>query len=202
MMDLPAEAKANGARPAWLGYVAVDDVDASAAKIVADGGTEHMPPMTLEGVGRMAMLADPQGAMFYIMRGAVDGTSTAFDPQRTGHCHWNELGTTDQSAAWDFYGKQFGWKKGDVMSMGEMGEYQFLDHAGQTIGAFSPCQAPQRPGWLSYFGIEDIDECARRIADGGGQIHFGPSEIPGGFFIIIAADPQGASFGLVGPRKS
>lgn len=201
MMDLPAEAKAGGARPGWLGYVAVDDVDAAAAKIVASGGKQHMPPTTLEGVGRIAMLADPQGAMFYIMRGASEGTSTAFAQSLPGHCHWNELNTSDQAAAFEFYGAQFGWKKGDSMNMGPMGEYQFLDHGGQTIGAFAPCQDPQRPAWLYYFGVENIDECVRRINDGGGSIMFGPSEVPGGMFIIIASDPQGAVFGLVGKRQ-
>ena len=202
MMDLPADAKANGMRPNWLGYVAVDDVDAAAAKIVADGGTQHMPPMDIPNVGRFAMLADPQGASFYVMRGAMEGTSNSFAMDKTGHCHWNELATSDQAAAWSFYGNQFGWIKGDVMSMGPMGDYEFLTHAGQTIGAFAPLGEVPRPEWTFYFGVADIDEAATRVKDGGGTISYGPAEVPGGMFIIVGVDPQGAQFGLVGPRNS
>ena len=95
LMPFPAGAESAGMRPIWLGYVAVENVDAAAADIVRDGGTQHMPPTDIPGVGRFAMLADPQGVMFYVMRGAMDGTSTAFDQSKFGHCNWNELSTSD-----------------------------------------------------------------------------------------------------------
>ena len=70
-MPIPADAK--GMRPGWLGYVGVDDVDKIAAEIVQVGGTQHMPPTDIPGVGRFAMVADPQGVPFYVMRGAIGG---------------------------------------------------------------------------------------------------------------------------------
>ena len=103
LMAIPDEAAGKGARPGWLGYIGVDDVDATVSDIIEAGGTQHMPPTDIPGVGRLAMLADPQGAMFYVMRGAVDGTSTSFAPTKAGHCHWNELSSTDPAAAFDFY---------------------------------------------------------------------------------------------------
>ena len=63
-MALTPDMAAGGAIPAWIGYIAVDDVDSSAAKIISAGGSVLMPAMDLEGVGRMAMVADPQGAVF------------------------------------------------------------------------------------------------------------------------------------------
>ena len=98
-----------------------DDVDAAVAEIVQAGGAQHMPPTDIPGVGRFAMVADPQGVVFYVMRGAMEGTSTSFAPTQTGHCHWNELATSDQAAALAFYTGQFGWEKGDAMPMGDMG---------------------------------------------------------------------------------
>ena len=201
MMKMPEDAKAGDMRPIWLGYVAVDNVDAAAAKIAAAGGQQHMPPTDVPGIIRFAMMADPQGASFYVARGAVDGTSTAFAADKVGHCQWNELATTDQAAAWRFYGEQFGWTKGDVMPMGEMGDYEFLTHAGQTIGALMRQEPGKRPAWRFYFGVADIDAAADGVKQGGGTIMHGPAEVPGGIFIIIASDPQGAEFGLVGPRK-
>jgi hypothetical protein len=203
LMPFPAGAESAGMRPMWLGYVAVENVDAAAADIVRDGGAQHMPPTDIPGVGRFAMLSDPQGVMFYIMRGAVDGTSTAFDQSKFGHCNWNELATSDPAAALAFYRARFGWEKGDAMPMGEMGDYQFIDHGGRTIGAVmkrTPDGPP--PLWTFYFGAEDIDAAAQAVSGNGGAIHYGPAEVPGNVFIIVGSDPQGALFGLVGPRKS
>jgi predicted enzyme related to lactoylglutathione lyase len=202
LLTIPPDAQRTGMRPKWLGYIGVRDVDSTVAEIVQTGGVQHMPPTDIPGVGRLAMLTDPQGVAFYVMRGAIDGTSTSFAPTRAGHCHWNELATNDQAAALAFYEARFGWQKGDAMPMGEMGDYQFITHRGETIGAVrnrTPNGPP--PGWTFYFGVEDIDMAAQAVPGNGGVIHYGPAEVPGGVFIIVASDPQGALFGLVGPRK-
>jgi uncharacterized protein len=202
-MEIPAHAAAGGLRPAWLGYVAVDNVDAAVSRITAGGGSLHLPPTDVPGVGRFSMVADPQDALFYVMRGSVEGgTSTSFHPSKAGHCRWNELSARDPSAAFAFYSGHFGWKKGDAMPMGELGDYQFLQHHGQTIGALMR-QPPEGPParWTFYFGAEDIDAAADTVTRRGGTLVHGPSEIPGGEFSLVAVDPQGAAFGLVGPRK-
>jgi len=69
-----------------------------------------MAPFDIPNVGRMAMLADPQGIPFYVMRGASDEVSTAWERTGMGKCNWNELATPDQTAANAFYAKVFGWK--------------------------------------------------------------------------------------------
>lgn len=202
LLTITEEAAAAGMRPCWLGYVGVDDVDAVAKDIVATGGRQHVPPTDIPGVGRFAMLTDPQGAPFYVMRGAVEGTSSSFAQSKTGHCHWNELATSDQAAALDFYSRQFGWEKGDAMPMGEMGEYQFITHHGATLGAMMTRMAGgPPPAWTFYFGVADIDVATKAAIEGGATVHHGPVEVPGGAFIIVASDPQGATFGLVGPRN-
>jgi uncharacterized protein len=199
MMKMPEAAP----MPCWLGYIGVDDVDAEAAQIRAAGGSVHMEPQDIPGVGRFAFVADPQGAMFYIMTGASEGTSTAFaaDHPRPGHCAWNELATTDQTAALDFYTSQFGWKKDGEMDMGAMGKYEFLRH-GSVIGAMMT-KVPDQPGpaWTYYFRVADIDAAVATVSAKGGRIVHGPSEVPGGDFIINGIDPQGAAFALVGARS-
>src|SRR3546814_5144487 len=66
VLALNADMLAGGARPAWMGYLYTPDVDATIAAIEADGGAVHMPATDLP-VGRLAMLSDPQGAVFYVM---------------------------------------------------------------------------------------------------------------------------------------
>lgn len=197
---------AGGARPAWVAYIGVDDVDATVAAINAAGGSVLMPAWDLPGVGRMTMVADPAGAPFYVMRGASDETSHSFaaTAPKIGHCAWNELATSDPEAAKAFYGTIFGWAKSGEMDMGPMGKYEFLEASGGRfgIGAVMPLM-PGMPGpnWGFYFRVPDIDEAVRQIAEAGGVLHMEPVEIPGGDYSVSAADPQGASFGLVGPRK-
>lgn len=55
----------------WANYIAVDDADATAEKITANGGSVHVPPFDAPGVGRMAMVADPSGAGFAIIQFAA-----------------------------------------------------------------------------------------------------------------------------------
>lgn len=187
--------------PLWLGYVGVDDVDAAVAKLERLGGKVHRPAWDLEGVGRIAFVADPQGAMFYLMRGASQMDSTAFSPERDGHCAWNELFAADQKAALAFYGAMFGWEKGDAMPMGELGDYTFINHRGAMIGAVmdKPAEVPA-VGWNYYFRVTGIDAAVERIKAAGGSVINGPQEVPGGLWVINALDPQGGAFGLVGTK--
>lgn len=201
LMALPVEAAAAGARPGWFGYIAVDDVDACVAAAEAEGGRLYAPPIEMPDVGRFAMLADPQGAAFYVMRGASDAPSAAFAPDQQGHCAWNELSTDDPDAARAFYSRLFGWSDGERLSMGEAGDYQMLDLGGSSFGAVMrrmPDGPP--PAWTFYMTVPSIDAAAAKVRAAGGATLHGPSEIPGGDFILIGTDPQGAVFALVGPR--
>ena len=88
------------------------------------------------------------------------------------------------------------------MAMGEMGDYQFLDLGGKTFGAVMKAVADgPPPAWAFYFRVPDIDAATDRAKAKGANIMHGPAEVPGGDFIIVGADPQGATFALVGPKK-
>lgn len=186
-----------GARPTWIGYVGVDNVDSTAAQVEELGGKVLMPARDIPGVGRFAMVADLQHIPFYIMRGASEENSTAFAPDAVGHSSWNELSTPDQDGALDFYGALFGWENKESMPIGDSAQYKFLDHHGSMIGAVSPCSDPaQGMGWTFYFRVADINQAAEKIAANGGEVLFGSHEVPGGDSIIIGRDPEGVRFGL------
>jgi uncharacterized protein len=190
------------ARPLWLGYISVEDVDATVAGAVADGATLCVPPTDIPDVGRFAMILDAQRVAIYVMRMQGAGVSRSFAAQ-VGHCQWNELVTSDPVAALAFYGRQFGWQKSDVMSLGPLGNYQFMECGGTRFGAMMQrSRAGAAPLWRFYFGVDDIDRAARAISAGGGQLVGEPQPVPGGGFAIVALDPQGAEFGIAGPRRS
>ena len=196
-MQLDADMLAGGAKPVWLGYVGVDDVDGAVTEIEARGGQVHLPAFDIPGVGRLAMVADPQGNPFYVMRGAIEEASTAFSTQE-GHVNWNELSTADPAAARAFYGELFGWVSDDFMDMGEYGEYRFLDHDGTRIGAVCGVMPGGSGGWRYYVLVPSISASIEAVKAGGGKVVVGPHEVPGGDHIIIGHDPQGAEFALVG----
>ncbi len=206
LMGITPEMAGNGARPTWLSYVAVDDVDHCVESIEHGGGKAVMPAMDIPDVGRIAMVADPQGAVFYVMKPAGEGDSLAFayDMPREGHCAWNELVTSDQSAAWHFYGVRFGWKQDGAMDMGPIGTYDFIRTSGEGTGMIGaimkglPEMGP--PHWNQYFRVADIDVAKAAVETLGGTIIHGPNEIPGGDFAMNGIDPQGAHFALVGGR--
>ncbi len=197
-MAMPGELGIPGA--IWLGYVHVANVDVVVAAALQSGARQCVPPTDIPGVGRFAMIMDPQGAPVYVMTPLSQGGQSQSFAARVGHCQWNELLTPDPVAGVEFYVKNLGWQKGDVMNMGPMGEYQFLIGGGQRFGAaMKRSEGP--PIWRHYFGVDDIDRATRAIATGGGKLRGEAQQVPGGAWAAVAFDPQGAEFGVSGPRR-
>ena len=193
---------AHGARPTWLGYMNVPDVDAATTAIERAGGKTLMAT-DIPGVGRIAMVTDPQGAPFYVMRplppqGDPDAQSDVFSPDAEQRVGWNELQTSDVEAARRFYGEQFSWETDDFMDMGEMGKYRFISHRGQRIGAIFDARNGQPPHFRFYFRVPSISAAKQVAEQKGGTILMGPHMVPTGDWIVIGSDPQGAEFALVG----
>ena len=203
VLPLNDEMKQHGARPTWLGYILVPDVDQSIRSIEAAGGKALMPATDLPNVGRIAMVADPQGAPFYVMKpippaNDPNAKSDVFSPDAQQRVGWNELSTSDPVAARRFYGDQFGWTSDEFMSMGENGEYRFFDHHGQRLGALAGTMDGQQPHWRYYIRVPSISSARQTAEAKGAKIAMGPMQVPTGDYIIIGFDPQGAEFALVG----
>jgi predicted enzyme related to lactoylglutathione lyase len=200
LMALPKEASTAGMKPCWVGYVEVDDADGAAAKVKQLGGKILGAPMDIPNVGRFAMVTDPQGAAFNLFKPAQSGQRVVSN--EPGHIGWHELHTTDWPKAFDFYSDMFGWLKGESVDMGPMGTYQLFTIGGVATGAmFNSPAAHAARFWLYYFNVGDIDAAAKRVSDNGGKIMQGPHQVPGGGWIVQAADPQGAAIAMLGSRK-
>jgi predicted enzyme related to lactoylglutathione lyase len=187
--------------PKWIGYVSVADVDAAAVQVRANGGTVHVPPTDIPTVGRFSLVADPHGAPLAVFNSANPEQDLPAAQETPGQVGWNELRTGDLATDFGFYSKLFGWVKKDAMDMGEMGIYQIFGIDDVTLGGMmnKPPTAPVA-FWNYYFNVGNIDEATERVRTAGGQITFGPDEVPGGGFILLGIDPQGANFALLGSR--
>ena len=204
MITISAEAKAMGAPPCWAGYVWVEDVDKAAAQLAAAGGAVKRAPSDIPGVGRFAIVTDSQGAYFRLFRDAGGNPPPAPAPQTPGLVGWRELHANDGAKAFDFYAGLFGWTKRSAMDMGAMGVYQLFGFAGgdSDVGGIMT-RTPQTSGpfWLYYFNVPAIDAAAERVKAKGGKIVNGPMEVPGGQWIVLGLDLEGAMFGLLAPKR-
>jgi uncharacterized protein len=204
MITISAEAKAMGAPPCWAGYVWVEDVDKAAAKLTAAGGAVKRAPADIPGVGRFAVVTDPQGAYFRLFRDAGGNPPPPPAPDTPGLVGWRELHAGDGPKAFAFYSGLFGWTKRQGMDMGAAGVYQLFGFAGgdSDYGGMMT-RTPQMPApmWVYYFNVPAIDAAADRIKAKGGKIVNGPMEVPGGQWIVQGLDREGALFALVAPRR-
>jgi uncharacterized protein len=201
LMPIPDDAKATGVKPAWMGYIGVDDVDVYADKVTAAGGTIHRQPTDIPNIGRFAVAADPQGVGFILFKGNTDAVP-ATDPTKLGNFCWRELHTSDASAAFDFYEKLFGWGRGQAMDMGDEGLYRVFNFDGAMAGGIMNKMAHEPTSyWAYYVAVEAADAAAARVSAAGGKVIAGPLQVPGGQWMVFSSDPQGATFGMLAPKR-
>ena len=186
----------NPGPPYWATYVAVDDADAVAASVTANGGAVFAPPFDVMTAGRMGVFADPQGAVFSVWQAKDhNGAGLVNEPDTYS---WSELVTTDIDASKAFYGAVFGWGA-DTYGEGP-GAYTEWKLASRSVGGMMtkppgmPAEVPNH--WAVYFSVADIEATVARIREFGGQIMMGPMKIEPGTF-AVATDPQGAPFNVM-----
>lgn len=180
--------------PAWTTYLATDDADKTLEAVVAQGGTVVVAPMDVADQGRMAIAADPTGAVFGIWQArSMIGSQLVNEP---GGIVWNDQTSSDPQAARRFYAAVFGYTYTEME--GEQG-YATIDGAGPggTIGgigalpADSPSEVPAR--WTVYFAVEDVDAACATAAEHGGATTVPPTDTPYGRMAALQG-PEGADF--------
>ena len=82
LMPIPEDFRRAGVRPAWMGYIGVEDVDVYASKVKAAGGAIHREPSDIPNVGRFALAADPTGAGFILFKGQAKPRRRPTRPSR------------------------------------------------------------------------------------------------------------------------
>lgn len=189
-----------GQPPAWLAYVCVEDADATVAKARQAGATVYAEPMSVLDYGRMAVLADPTGAVVGVWQpGVHTGADLVNEPNAMS---WNELNTRDPGAAKAFYGEVFGWNFEDKEFEGT-GTYTTIGLDGDGFGGLIditervPAEVPAH--WLVYFAVEDADATIETAKQNGAEIPAGPFDIAEVGRIAVVKDPWGAFFAVIQP---
>ncbi len=198
LADLAQDPASQGIPPHWLAYIGTPNVDATVARAQGLGGTLMVGPMDIPGVGRFAVMTDPQGVVFAPYTPEGPPSPQAEGPTPLGAFSWHELVTTDHEAAFRFYSELFGWNHTDTMDMGPMGTYQMYGHGQKTLGGMfnKSSDMPAPPHWIYYVHVADMTAALDAVRAGGGQVLNGPHEVPGGDVVAQCMDPQGAMFAL------
>ncbi len=197
VMLLPDAVKQMGAPPHWYAYTEVPDTDATVAQAEQLGAKVLVPAMSVDQVGRFAVLQDPQGAVFAVLTSA-NPLQEEIDPPPF-EFSWHELTTDDLESAVKFYEALFGWKKMSEFDMGAQGVYYMYGHDRFTYGGMMK-KAPNYTmpsNWLHYIRVRDTaDAAAERATQAGAKLILGPMEVPGGDRVAVLIDPQGAAFAV------
>ena len=195
---LGEQQKSMGIPPHWLPAVEVNNVDETASKAMSLGGRVVLAAMDIPDTGRYAVITDPQGAAIAIFQ--AKGPFAGFDGTvEMGKPSWHELMTTDFRRAFEFYSALFGWEKIEEIDMGPGGVYFEYGMKGKMFGGMynRPAEmGAMNPFWLPYFHVKDVETSTAAAKRAGAVVQNGPMEVPGGSWIVVMGDPQGAAFAM------
>ena len=202
MMQSPKGGDELDVRPHWNGHIYVADVDQYARLAVAAGGKVCREPSDIPGIGRFAVVADPQGATFIMFKPNSTEQPNQVPPNKAGHIGWHELHASDGKAAWDFYSSLFGWTRQQDLDMGQLGIYRIFATGGEAVGGMmTKMPDTPKPHWLYYIEVDTIDAAAARVTKAGGKIVMGAHQVPTSQWIVQCTDPQGAAFAMVSFKR-
>ena len=200
--------------PMWNTYMWVESADATADRARDAGGTIVMDAFDVMDAGRMAVIADTDGAVFCAWEARNHKGSRVVNEH--GAVNFNNLATRDPDAAARFYGAVFGWTTlqlpsgtfwtlpgyGDYLEqlspglrdgMKQMGAPEGFIDVVAVLNPIAEGDSATSPAWNITFAVDDALATIKAATDLGGEVIAGPVEAPWTRYAVIK-DPQGAMF--------
>jgi predicted enzyme related to lactoylglutathione lyase len=183
-----------GVPPHWNSYVAVASADAGAAAAANLGGIVAAEPFDVGTNGRMAVVKDPQGAVFCLWE-AKEHAGIGVEGEIGSLC-WTELATSDVDAARRFYAGLFGWT---YRKSGGADDYTEIAAGTEFVGGILLVEKNwgRPPEWSPYFRVSDCDVTVADAKALGARVLAGPADLPNVGRTAFVADPQGATFAVI-----
>jgi predicted enzyme related to lactoylglutathione lyase len=183
----------------WTTYVAADDAEATTELVKANGGMVFVEPMDVMDAGRMAIFADPAGAMFGVWQA---GQHTGAELKgAAGSVVWSELWTRDVEAVKAFYAAAFGLEASEfpgsegqyfILSVGEDGVAGVL-----PMGDEFPAEIPSN--WVTVFASDDTDATVAKATSLGASVMREAVDMDEVGRLAYLIGPHGEPFGILTP---
>ncbi len=197
MFQKPRPANDPKARPRWYGYISVPSVEKAERAVTKAGGRVLAPPKDFPKRGEQAVFADPEGAIFGVMK------SSAGDPEdvlaEPGDWIWIQLQSRDAKKAGEFYRAVAGYEVIDNPVPNRLNDYILSSkgYARATVRTLVTKRPDVNPTWLPYVRVKSVSETTAKSKQLGGTVLIEPRpEVLGGGIAVIA-DPTGAAVGIL-----
>ncbi len=194
--ERPAPAGAR-AQPTWLSFFSTPDVDGAAKLAAGQGARVLSAPRDVPGLGREAVMADPQGAVFGVLASSSGDPADALKPD--GVWIWRSLMTPDPTKDAGFYDSLFGFTTYAFPS--PAGQQHLLlqseNYARASVNTPPGTNPGMHPHWLNYVRVDNAAQTVARAAQLGGRVLVQPHTDRHGGMVAVVADPQGAPVGLL-----
>lgn len=197
-MQIDTKMQQHGVTPNWNSYVMVDDADATAAKAKQLGAHIIREAFDVADFGRMAVIADPTGAVFSIWQ-SKKSNGEMLEGKTPGACGWFELKTHDTDKAKTFYCDLFGWQA-QTQEFQQGVNYTSFMNADSPVGGLIKLTAEmdeQTPCWALYFTVESFTEAKAKAEKAGAKMTFEPVTLAEVGTFTGFTDPEGARFSII-----
>lgn len=189
------EATARGPRTHWIGYVGVSDCDETMMRCQQHGGRVAVPAFNVPGIGKFAVIQDPQGAIVkpFQMQTPIELSKSP----SVGHLCWNELHTNDEDGSRRFYQSVFGWSAVENRIPGSGSHTIFRAGERKVAGCVPlPDGFDASPAWLTYIYADDVECRVDKAESLGAQTYVPPRPFYGSGRFSVLADSNGAAFAI------
>jgi predicted enzyme related to lactoylglutathione lyase len=184
----PADAARSGR---WLAFMSVPDVAGAASRTKDAGGKVIMAPRVIPGRGEVAVLADPEGALFGVIRSAAGDPPDTFPAMNAWL--WRELWSKDAARMADFYGPIGAYTISRQEGPGDRPELHLIVGGFPRAGILEIERADVPSTWLPYVRVKDLQQAISAVERAGGRIIVPPSPEVRNGKVAVFLDPLGAA---------
>lgn len=174
----------------WLSYLSVTDVDQAVDMIKAQNGIVYREAFELPDRGRVAVVADPQGAPIVFIKS--QGGDPADRGPITNNWLWTELFASDVKEAADFYSELVGYDVEEFDTGLKIPYYVFKKNDARRGGLLKLPWEGVKPNWLPYVLVDDPGKIANKVQSLGGQVLIAPNKDIRQGSVALIQDPAGA----------
>lgn len=188
------KAKASSKAGRWIGMLSVPDVAAATDFVAKAGGKVMLEPRDLPGRGMAALVSDPEGAPFGMIRTAGGDPVDELGDDNTWL--WGELWARDPDAMAGFYKGLGVFTPQRENTAEEPTEYFLMAGGYPRAGIIRSPRDNIPPVWLPYIRVASLDQTLERVAQAGGRVVLKPDPKIRGGRVAIFVDPVGAPVGI------